>query len=630
MNGSQESSEAEHEQPPEAASREESVAGRLEKLQLLLNQRRKSERFWIVSALALIFGGIPLFAAAFDGLLPIPPWPFLIALFACFIVAIARREKATQLRRDCQTRISFWEQAKKRLEDEFEFGQDDGASYSDARHPYTQDLDVFGPASVFLRCNSCHSVLGRDALAALLRGEGGGGSSVLQRQEAICELTGLSQFREDLDAALHGVVRGLSAEEDWIHHYESETRALLDWGAEESPPSASAGIRSFRILCALISVAGITLWAGFGYGLMVAFVPYAFNGWLAGRQKGLKELMRSFERVGKTLGAWAEVFRVIEEYRGEAALPLDLRAQLCAGGERASVAVGRLQKAVGRLSWRRNTFWAFSGNTVLLFDLHARDAVLDWKRQHGAQLKAWFGGAGLFEALSSCAAWAAAHPSAVQPSWEGDGPAFEVSDLVHPLLPRSQRVANSLEMDHEGEVLLVTGSNMSGKSTFLRSVGLAVVFARAGLPVLARSARFHPMSVVTCMRVHDSLAMGSSHFHAEVRRLKACVDLAESEGTTLVLLDEILSGTNSKERHVGATAVIRSLSNLQTLSLVSTHDLGLCAIADDLGDRARVVHFRDLVRDGKMAFDYTLREGPVPSTNALRVMRAVGLDVPDR
>jgi len=186
-----------------------------------------------------------------------------------------------------------------------------------------------------------------------------------------------------------------------------------------------------------------------------------------------------------------------------------------------------------------------------------------------------------------------------------------------------------MESADPGSLLLVTGSNMSGKSTFLRTVGLTAVMARMGLPVTAERVSMQNLRIATCMRVHDSIQSGSSQFHAEVTRLAHCVKWASAEEPTLVLLDEILAGTNSRERHVGTLCVMRSLAGMNTQTLGATHYLTLVELEQELPTPLRTVHFRDLITEGVMSFDYVMREGPLPSTNALRVMRAAGLDVPE-
>jgi DNA mismatch repair ATPase MutS len=198
-------------------------------------------------------------------------------------------------------------------------------------------------------------------------------------------------------------------------------------------------------------------------------------------------------------------------------------------------------------------------------------------------------------------------------------------------VPEGRRVDNDVSLPEAGRALVVTGSNMSGKSTLLRAMGINVVLATAGAPVCARKARVGPLRVATSMRIEDSLEQGVSHFYAELRRLKRVIDLSRIPGPApvLFLLDEILHGTNSRERVLGACAVVRELVARGALGAVSTHDLGITALGEELGGKVQNVHFEEQVEGGAMTFDYVLRPGIVQSSNALRLMRAVGIDVVD-
>jgi DNA mismatch repair ATPase MutS len=234
------------------------------------------------------------------------------------------------------------------------------------------------------------------------------------------------------------------------------------------------------------------------------------------------------------------------------------------------------------------------------------------------------------EALASLGAFAYEHPDYAWPEL-APGPLVEARGLGHPCIPRERRVGNDVALPGPGRALVVTGSNMSGKSTLLRALGVNAVLALAGAPVCARSMRIGPLGVATSMRVEDSLAGGISHFYAELIRLKQVVDRARAPGAGAVffLLDEILHGTNSRERVLGALAVVRDLLAQGALGCVSTHDLGITILERDLGGLVENVHFEEQVNGRSMTFDYVLRPGVVQSSNALRLMRAVGLDVPE-
>jgi DNA mismatch repair ATPase MutS len=237
---------------------------------------------------------------------------------------------------------------------------------------------------------------------------------------------------------------------------------------------------------------------------------------------------------------------------------------------------------------------------------------------------------GEVEALAALAGFAYEHPGFAWPE-PSPGPSFEARGLAHPLLPDDRRVGNDVSLPAAGRALVVTGSNMSGKSTLLRAMGVNAVLAFAGAPVCAGALRIGPARVATSMRIEDSLEQGVSHFYAELRRLKSVLDLAHEAGrpAVLFLLDEILHGTNSRERVIGACGVVRALLKLGAVGAVSTHDLGITALERELGGHVENVHFEEQVQGEAMTFDYVLRPGVVHSSNALRLMRAVGIDVAD-
>jgi DNA mismatch repair ATPase MutS len=244
-------------------------------------------------------------------------------------------------------------------------------------------------------------------------------------------------------------------------------------------------------------------------------------------------------------------------------------------------------------------------------------------------VRTWLASAGEFEALGSLAAYGFERPDDILPDIVDEGASFVADALGHPLLPAARVVRNDVRLDADQRLLIVSGSNMSGKSTLLRTIGLNAVLARAGAPVMARGLRIGPLSIGATLRIQDSLQDGRSRFFAEITRLKAVVDLARLQPPALFLLDELFHGTNSHDRLVGAAGVLRALLGLGAVGLVTTHDMALASIVESLGPTAVNVHFEDRIEDGEMRFDYTMKPGPVTASNALALMRAVGLDVDD-
>ena len=254
-------------------------------------------------------------------------------------------------------------------------------------------------------------------------------------------------------------------------------------------------------------------------------------------------------------------------------------------------------------------------------------AIELWRQKSGPAVDRWLAAVGEIEALSSIAGYAFEHPDDPFPELIEDRICFEANDLGHPLIPKNQNVRTDLQVTDRPSVLIVSGSNMSGKSTLLRSVGINTVLALAGAPVRAKKLLLSPLQVGASIRVHDSLQAGASRFYAEITRLRQIVELASGSVPVLFLLDEILHGTNSHDRRIGAEGVVRGLVERRAIGLVTTHDLVLTEIESHLNSRSANVHFEDHLEEGKMTFDYVLRPGVLKKSNALELMRSVGLEI---
>jgi DNA mismatch repair ATPase MutS len=275
---------------------------------------------------------------------------------------------------------------------------------------------------------------------------------------------------------------------------------------------------------------------------------------------------------------------------------------------------------------RRNAFYGMFA-FLLQLDVHRAHALQTWRVRVGPALPDWLRAAGEFEALCSLAAYAYEHPDHAFPEIVDGAARYEAEQLGHPLIPAAQCVRNDLVLDRERPLILVTGSNMSGKSTFLRAVGVNAVLTMAGAPVCARRLLLTPCALGASIRIQDSLQAGVSRFYAEITRLGLIMRRADEAPPVLFLIDELLHGTNSHDRRIGAEAIVRSLVERGAIGLVTTHDLALAHVADALGARGANVHFQDVLEDGRMRFDYRMRPGIVQKSNALALMRSVGLDV---
>jgi DNA mismatch repair ATPase MutS len=264
---------------------------------------------------------------------------------------------------------------------------------------------------------------------------------------------------------------------------------------------------------------------------------------------------------------------------------------------------------------------------LTLLTLQIAFAIEKWRTRWGASLGPWIATIGEFEALCALAGYAYERPADPMPEIAEDGPWFEGEDLRHPLIPASRAVGNDVSLNRTMQVLVVSGSNMSGKSTLLRTVGINAVLAFAGAPVRARRLKISPLTLGATMRVHDSLQEGTSRFYAEIVRIRRIVDDASGAIPAMFLLDEILHGTNSHDRAIGAEGIVRGLVGRGAIGLVTTHDLALAKVADAMAPRAANVHFEDQFVEGKLLFDYRMKPGVVVKSNALELMRAVGLKI---
>jgi DNA mismatch repair ATPase MutS len=286
--------------------------------------------------------------------------------------------------------------------------------------------------------------------------------------------------------------------------------------------------------------------------------------------------------------------------------------------------VAVLGRWVGRLDWARNALFAPIAY-LLLWRPHVALGIERWRRRHGAAVRRWLEALGEMEALGCLAGYAREHPADPFPALVV-GPAFDAEGLGHPLMSAARCVRNDVRLDAGRRVLVVSGSNMSGKSTLLRSVGLAAVIALAGGPVRARRLSLSPLSVGATLRIRDSLRDGRSRFYAEVLRLRAIQEASRGPRPVLFLLDELLHGTNSRDRRIGGEALVRRLVESGAVGLLTTHDLALADLAETI-PAVEVAHFEDEVRNGRPVFDFRLRPGVVDRSNAIELMRAAGLDV---
>jgi len=570
-----------------------------------------------------------------------PPWGWIgpgacTMLFAWLVVrhAIVASERTL-----LEERESYVRAGQRRLAGEPEpsallaspkLDEPDGSRFEKPEHPNAADLDLFGPRSLFIALSRAETSIGEETLARWLLTPARV-SEVKERQEAAKELLGQPSFLEDLSVfAQRADSRGRTDE------------PLALWG--ESPAEFPVGEattpllqkRRLLVIAARLLVP-LTIVLFFTRAYLETLAPHLGKLWVAsflGQLAVLAALHGAIARMvtfvssrEAPFGRFRAVFGRIEAVQLKSP-PLSRIVSTVKDGESlASQEIGRLERIIGFADVRHNTIIHILLNMAFLYDVWVALALERWRSRSGRRTRPWLTALGEMEALASIATYAGEHPDFAWPELE-EGPKRLVAEgLGHPLIPASSCVANDAQLPEPGQALLVTGSNMSGKSTYLRSLGLCAVMANAGLPVCAKRAQLTPLIAWTSMRISDDLDQGMSHFYAELLRLKAIVDAVHSGAPVLFLLDEILHGTNSRERTIGARGVVLDLVRRGAIGAVSTHDFALIAIADESGGRVKTVHFSDRIEHDKMLFDYLLKDGVVQSTNAIRLMKLVGIDV---
>lgn len=489
----------------------------------------------------------------------------------------------------------------------------DGAELASPGHAYAFDLDVLGDRSLFQLLGTVRTRPGAETLARWLCAPAAP-DAIRERQAAVEELRGDLDLREAL---------ALAGEPG---RAEVDAAALTAWG-EGASFLPWSWLRAPLLALSVAVVVSGSLWvAGArGGGPFLAALAAAVAVHLALRLR-VAATTAEVSRPARQLATLAAVIRRLERTAFRAPLLLRLRDGL-AGGPGASRAVARLDRLAAGLRAARVEVVAPFAYGLAVPAQYAL-AVESWRRRHGGRIGAWLAALGELEALLALSGHAWEHPDDPFPEIAPGGATFHAEGLGHPLLPEGACVPNDVHLGGDGpRLLLLSGSNMSGKSTLLRAVGTNAALALAGAPVRARRLRLSPLAVAASVRVRDSLLDGESRFYAEIKRLREVMRLADGPLPVLFLLDEILHGTNSHDRRQGAEGILRGLLDRGAVGIATTHDLALTEVAAALGGAAANAHFGDELRDGRLRFDYRLRPGVVRHSNALALMRAVGLDV---
>lgn len=555
----------------------------------------------------------------------LPGWSSIPAAIG-FIALIVMHGRKRRERESAVRAGRFHQEAIDRMDGKWSSMPRDGARFSDSHHPFSGDLDLFGRGSVFQRISTCRTGIGEAKLATWLLVPAAP-STVAARQEAARELAPALELRESI------VLAGPAADA------AAESEELWKW-IDSPPVDFSAVERAFAWALSIGAAIALIVWipiffadmfapAGFGTlsalasGLLLAAIVAV---WLFSSRIGSRvaAVLSYVENAELDLERLSGILRILESRSFESRRLRELQDSLKVGDALPSQRIEELARLIALLDSRRNQFF-FPIAALILWAAHIAFAVERWRRQTGDAVIRWADAVAELEALASLGAFHFEQPDYAFPLVTDGPPRFEARQLGHPLIDPAKLVRNDLTIGDGTSLLLISGSNMSGKSTLLRSTGVAAVLAQAGAPVCADALTITPLRVGASIRIHDSLQEGASRFWAEITRLKEIAAMSRSGTPLLFLLDELLAGTNSHDRKIGAEAVLRGLVEAGAIGLATTHDLALTSIAETPGVRARNVHFEDRIDGDSVVFDYRMREGVVTRSNALALMRMVGL-----
>ena len=541
----------------------------------------------------------------------VTPWVLALPV-AAFATLAVWHDRVIRAADRFERAIAFYEHGIARVEDRWQEIGETGERFLTEDHLYVRDLDIFGRGSLFQLLSLARTHLGEEKLARWLT-RADPLPDVAERQEAIAELRDALDFREALSTA-----GGAS--------HDIDTVALSAWASAPAAPE-SVWLRTAAVILAVgIFVTGFW-WARGGPESPLLLVLVLKMVLTRPSRKRVARVVRGVEGPLSQLDVLADTLSLIEQGMFIGRRLAHIRTEMMSQGIVPSQAIRRLKRLADMLDWRRNAIFA-PISAAVSWPLHLASAIEAWRREFGPKVIAWLSAVAEYEALSSLAAYSYEHPDDPFPSFIEHGPArFEGSRLGHPLVPAARMVRNDVFFNDTVRLLIVSGSNMSGKSTLLRTVGVNAVLAMAGAPVRAAALRLTPLDVGATLHVHDSLQAGRSRFFAEISRIRQIADLVGRRPGPLFLLDELFQGTNSHDRRIGAEALLRSLIDRGAIGLTTTHDLALTSIADESGGRAVNVHFEDQLKDGQLVFDYRMKPGPVTHSNALALMKAVGLPV---
>ncbi len=583
--------------------------------QVQLLQRQDNTYSWI-RTLFFIFALVVLLWFANEREAIYTALTFFVAV-PMFIYLVKKHQKIIAQKKHFQFLKLINEKEIKRLEGNFQHFANDGAKYFDETHAYSADLDIFGKNSLFQYLTHTVTPLGEQVLADWLK-QGTNATEIKLRQEAVKELGQKIDFLQYFEASgLAFKQEILVAEKLWTW-IEKDQRLITH----------NQTFRLFRFILPSFFLVVLSIIVIFDLPLLWIALPFLLNAFVLGKiSEVVKITLLEVSPLLATIQTVSELISLIEKEEFKSKKIHQLKENLQHDKVLVSKEIKRLALLITNLEFHQNPYFFVFVNIPLLWDLHFLIRLEQWKKAYQQEAKKWFESVAALEALNSLACFHILHPNYAFPSIEEKQFLYKAKNLGHPLIHFSKRVSNNFSLENKGTVYIITGSNMSGKSTFLRTVGINAVLALAGAPVCANEMQLSILQIFTSMRTHDSLSESVSSFYAELKRIQLLLGKLNHEPPILFLLDEILKGTNSEDRNKGAKGLIRQLHKSKLSGLVSTHDLALGALAKENPQYIKNFSFNSELVDNQLYFPYQLSEGICQSFNASVLMRMIGIEV---
>lgn len=539
--------------------------------------------------------------------------------FLLFIIVAIFHNSKIKMRKECELYININKRGIDRINGNFKEQEDKGEEFLDDKHPFISDLDVFGRNSLFQMINSTRTKFGREKLSKIISLKDiPNRTEIVNRQEAIKELGEKVNWRQELEVRSTFNKSG-----------KKDIDKLLKWAS--SKKEINLAIKIIPYIFIAITILAIILVAlrilPITYMILVFMINYVVVKVLT---KDLGEVVTLFGNHKKDVEAYTNILSLIEKENFESDLLRDLKKKLVNNNKNAIKEMKDLKSLVDWLGDSSSNAYYLILNVTILSDTFILRNLEQWRRENGSNLKEWLEVMGEFEALASISNLSFDFDSWTFPEISNED-RIEGIEIAHPMLGQ-KAVSNSFKLDSQNgisrKVALITGSNMSGKSTFLRTIGLNLLLSYIGAPVCAKKFSCSIFSIYTCMRTKDNLEESISSFYAEILRIKILIEAAKKGEKVFFLLDEIFKGTNSRDRHEGAKVLINQLVGNGAMGLVSTHDLELCDL-EESRKWLKNYNFQEYYEDNKIKFDYKLREGRSKTQNAVHLMKLAGINFKD-